>query len=332
MRRREFGKLVGGAAVAWPLAARAQPSRSPPPAAGRPVIGFLNSASADGFAAFVGALSAGLAEAGYTEGESVMIEYRWAEGRYDRLPALAAELVRRSVDVIVATGSNAPALAAKAATATVPIVFVTGGDPVAAGLVASLARPGGNVTGISFVASLLVPKRLELLHQLVPEAKAIGALINPSYAEAALQRRELQEAGAALRRPIHILSASDSRGIDAAFASLEGTDALFVANDPFFVSRREQIVALATRRALPVIYPGREYVAAGGLLSYGSNLVQAFHQAGLYTARILRGAKPADLPVMQPGTFELVINLTAAKALGLAVPQSLLARADEVIE
>jgi putative tryptophan/tyrosine transport system substrate-binding protein len=328
MRRREFIALLGGAAsAASPLAAHAQQSAMP-------VIGYLHSASADTFVSLTADFRAGLEETGFVEGRTVTIEYRWAEGRYDRLPALAAELVGSRVDVIFATGSTAPALAAKAATTTIPIVFVAGGDPIRVGLVPSLSRPGGNVTGITFIASLLVPKRLEILYQLIPSATAIAALVNPNYPDVDLQMRELQDAGAAIKQGIQIVRAGTESDIGAAFATLarQHADALLVANDPFFASQRDQIVALAARHGIPVIYSGREFVAAGGLIGYGASLADAYRQGGIYTGRVLKGAKPADLPVLQPTKFEMVINLKTASTLGLTVPQSVLARADEVIE
>jgi putative ABC transport system substrate-binding protein len=327
MRRREFITLFSGAAAGALLAARAQ----------RPVMpamGFLGSLSPGPYAPFVTAFRQGLSEGGYIDGQNVAIEYRWAEGHYDQLPALASDLVRLRVAVILATGSAAPALAAKAVTAEIPIVFVSGGDPVTAGLVASLNRPGANVTGISVIFSRLVPKRLDLLNQLVPKAVAFGALVNPNYPEADLQRRELQEAARALGRPIQVVDAGKPAEIDAAFATLveRSTDALVVANDPYFQSRRDQIATLAARHAIPAIYTGREFVEAGGLVSYGPSLAEALRQAGIYTSKILNGAKPADLPILQPTVFELIINLKTAKALGLAVPPLLLAQADGVIE
>jgi putative tryptophan/tyrosine transport system substrate-binding protein len=281
MKRRDFIAVLGGTA-AWSLLARAQKPAMP-------VIGFLSSTSpTEGVTAFRQSLS----EVGYVEGQNVVFEYRWAEGHYDRLPALAADLVRIQVAVIVAGGGNAPALAAKAATSRIPIVFLTGGDPVKAGLVASLNRPGGNVTGLSFILSALVPKRLELLHELVPKAAAIGALVNPDYPDVDLQQRELQEAAKSIRQQIYVVSAGAERDIDTAFATLvqRKTDALLVANDPFFESRRQQIVALAARHAIPAIYSGRAYVAVGGLVSYGSSLTegnvrQASTPAGSSTAR-----------------------------------------------
>jgi putative ABC transport system substrate-binding protein len=296
-----------------------------------PVIGYLKTA---GLSKSDAAFLQGLSETGYSEGRNVIIERRSAEGHYEWLPALASELVGRHVAVIVTGGGNAPALAAKAATSTIPIVFLSGGDPVRAGLVASLNRPGGNITGVTYIFSTLTPKRLELLHQLVPRAVVISALVNPSYQEADLQMQELREAAAAMRLQIQIVKAGTPADIDTAFTRLaqHRAKALFVANDPFLLSRSDQIAALAARHAIPAIYWERESVAAGGLMSYGPNLTDAYRRGGIYTGRILRGAKPADLPVEQPTQFELVINLKAAKALGLKIPQSLLVRADEVIQ
>jgi putative tryptophan/tyrosine transport system substrate-binding protein len=328
MKRREFIALLGGAGAAWPLAARAQQ------AALLPVIGFLHSASPRPFASAVDAFRQGLRETGYTEGQNVAIEYRWAEGHYDQLPALAADLVARRVSVIVAMAGNGPAQAAKAATVSIPIVFVSGGDPVSGGLVTSLNRPGGNVTGVSWIATALVAKQLELLRRSVRNPAVIGALVNPSYPDHDLQLRELQEGGAAIGQEINILPAATAPGIDAAFVSLvpKGVDALIVVNDPFFVSRRDQIVALAGRHAIPTMYFSREFTAAGGLLSYGASLIDAARQGGIYAGKILHGEKPADLPVMQSAKFEFVINLKTARALRLEIPPSLLALADEVIE
>jgi putative tryptophan/tyrosine transport system substrate-binding protein len=327
MRRREFITLLGGAAAAWPLAARAQQSAMP-------VIGFLHSASPRPFASALAAFRQGLSETGYIEGQNVAVEYRWAEGQYDRLPALAADLVGHRVKVIVAIAGNAPAQAAKAATTSIPIVFVSGGDPVSGGLVASLNRPGGNVTGVSWVATALVPKQLDLLRRLARNHAVIGALVNPSYLDHDVQMRELQEAGATIGQKINVVQAATAHDIDTAFASFvqQGTGALIVANDPFFVNRRDQIVALAARHTIPTMYFSREFTAAGGLLSYGASLIDAARQGGIYTGKILKGAKPADLPVWQPTKFELVINLKTAKALSLEIPPTLLALADEVIE
>ncbi len=329
MKRREFILALGSAAAAgWPLTARAQQK----PAI--PVIGFLSSASPAQFAPYAAAFINGLKEAGFVEGQNVAIEYRWAEGHYDQLPALAVELVGRHVTMILAAGSNAPALAAKAAATKIPIVFLSGGDPITDGLVASLNKPGGNVTGVSFVASALMAKRLGLLHQLVPKAALVGVLVNPDYPEAEFQRRELQEAATTISQKTHLVSATTESGIEAGFAALKqlGAEALLVANDPFFLSRRSQIAALAARYALPAIYFLREFAEAGGLMSYGASLTNAAREAGIYTGRVLKGEKPAELPVSLPTKFEFVINLKAAKALGLEIPPTLLALADEVIE
>jgi putative ABC transport system substrate-binding protein len=324
MRRRAFFAVLGGAAVAQPLVARAQQKALP-------VIGYLNSGSPGPLPA---AFRQGLSETGYVEGQNVAIEYRYAEGRYDRLPALAADLVGRKVDLIVTDGGNAPVLAAKGETSTIPVVFQTGGDPVADGLVASLARPGGNLTGVSVLFVELVPKRLELLSELVPWAGVIGVLVNPNYSNAERIIREAQEAARAKGLQLPILKAGTEGEIDAAFASLAQlhAGALLVGGDPFFGSRREQLVASASRHALPAIYQSRAFAASGGLISYGPSFPAVYRQVGTYAGRILKGEKPADLPVVQPTKFELVINLKTAKALGLTVPPSLLARADEVIE
>jgi len=325
MKRRDFITLLGGAAV-WPLAAQAQqPAMA--------VIGYLGAGSSATSASTATIFRQTLAAAGYVEGRNVAIEYRFAEGKYDRLPALAAELVRRQVAVIVAVPTPA-ALAAKAATTTIPIVFIAAEDPVKVGLVANLARPGGNVTGGSVLFAELGPKQLGLLREIVPTAVRIGLLVNPSNVNAADVTKDLTAAGAAMGVQIELVQASNILEIDAAFASLvrKRADALVVGTDSFFFNRRLQLATLATRHAISAVYNAREYAEAGGLMSYGTSLVEAFRQVGAYTGRILQGAKPADLPVVQSSKFEFVINLSTARALGLEVPQTLLARADEVIE
>jgi putative ABC transport system substrate-binding protein len=326
MRRRELMLLLGVAAAAAPLAARAQQKAMP-------VIGFLGGGSPGPFAPFVDAFRRGLGETGYVEGQNVAIEYRWAEGSYDRLPALAADLVARKVDVIAALGGTPSALAAKRATSTIPIVFVVA-DPIASGIVASLARPEGNLTGVNIFTAELMAKRLELLSELVPLARVIALLVNPNSPIAEHYIRNAQEAARVKAVQLSILKAGSESEIDAAFATLVQLHAsgLIVVADPFFDGRREQLVTLATRHAVPVSYYGREFAVAGGLISFGASYTATFREAGIYAGKILKGAKPADLPVQQPTRFELVINLKTAKALGLTVPQSLLARADEVIE
>jgi putative ABC transport system substrate-binding protein len=325
MKRREFISLLGGGAAVWPLAARAQQPTVP-------VIGFLGGVSPT---ETVRGFSQGLKEAGYAEGENVAVEYRWAQNQLDRLPTLAADLVRKRVAVIVATGGTAPAIAAKAATTTIPIVFTAPDDPVELGLVASLSRPGGNLTGIYFLVGELVPKRLELLRELVPAMTRVAVLVNPAKpARAESQVKEVESAGRQKGLRIQILNAGSGRDINVAFAALarERPDALLVSPDPLYVVRRVQLATLAAHHAIPTSFSNRDPVEAGGLMSYGTNITDAFRQAGVYAGRILKGANPADLPVVQSTKFELVINAETARMLGLAVPPTLLARADEVIE
>jgi len=325
LRRRDFVTLLGGAA-AWPLVARAQQPAMP-------IIGLLDSRSPDGMTDRLRAFREGLKDSGYVERENVAIEYRWAENQLDRLPELAAELVRRQVAVIAATSTN-PAFAAKAATTTTPIVFVVGEDPVRLGLVASLARPGGNLTGINILSGELTAKRLNLLREMVPGAARIAVLVNPANVMTENALRDVAAAARVMGLQIQVLNASTSGEIDAAFATFvrERPDAIFVGLDVFFISRRAQLVNLASRHALPATYHLREFAEAGGLMSYGSNIVDTFRQAGVYAGRILKGAKPADLPVVQSTKFELVINAWTARMLGLAVPPTLLSTADKVIE
>ena len=327
MKRREFIMLLGGAA-AWPLAARAQQ-------AALPVVGFLHPSSPEGYGSPMRAIRQGLRDTGFVEGENVIIEYRWADNQIDRLSALAAELVRRQVAVIAAGGGTASPKVAKAATVTIPIVFVSGDDPVKHGLVASLARPGGNVTGINIFALELESKRLELLRELVPGAVRIAVLVDPANAVATESTLRVVDAAArAMGLQIQVFNASTSREIDAAFATLvnERPDALFVGAGPFWIDRRVQIAQLAARHALPAIYQDRLIAEVGGLMSYGASLTDAYRQFGIYTGRILKGAKPAELPVLQSTKFQLVINHPTARMLGLTVPDKLLATADEVIE
>src|SRR5437660_1739443 len=322
--RRAFVSLLGGAAAARPLAARAQQSAMP-------VIGLIDAASAADRTDVMAAFREALAEAGYVEGQNIAIEYRWAEGRYDRLPELATDLVRRRVSVIVTPATTAAALAAKAATATIPIVFGVGGDPVQLGLVASLKRPGGNATGVNFFTIELMAKRMQLLRELVPVAKRVAVLVNPTDRSNATLR---DVEAAAIGQQVVALEAATRREIDAAFESLERekVDALFVSGGAFFAARRAQLVILAARYALPATYSQRLFVEVGGLMSYGTSFADNWRQVGLYTGRVLKGAKPADLPVVQSSKFELVINLNTARALRFEVPPSLLTRADEVIE
>ena len=325
MRRRNFIALLGSAAAAWPLAARAQQAM--------PVVGFLSGADRDSYVPMVTAFRRGLSEQGYEDGRNVVIEYRWAEGQFDRLPAMAADLVGRNATVIAAFGPPA-ALAAKAATSTIPIVFVTGFDPVKAGLVASLNRPRGNVTGVHLFLIGLEGKRLGLLRELVPQAALIGLLLNPRSPDSAGQLKALQEAARAVGQQIFVVEVGSDSEFDTAFAALvqRQVGALIIAADIFFTSRRERIVALAAHYAIPTIYELREYAVAGGLASYGTNLLDGYYQNGVYVGRILKGAKAADLPVMQSTKFEFVINLKTAKALGVKISDNLLSLADEVIE
>jgi putative tryptophan/tyrosine transport system substrate-binding protein len=330
MRRREFIALAGGAAassISWPLAAQAQQPTTP-------TIGVLNAGTAAAQASYTAAVLQGLKETGHVDGRSLTIGYRYADFQNERLAALAADLVQHRASVIVALGGPASAIAAKAATATIPIVFVTGGDPVKLSLVASLNRPGGNITGVSFLTNALGSKRLELLLGLMPTAAAIGFLIDPTNPNTELEVTDMLAAASALKRKLLIVRASTESEVNAAFASLvqQRADALIIAAQAFFTSRSDQVLALTQRHALPTIYQTRQLVVAGGLMSYGTSVTDAHHQAGIYAGRILKGEKPADLPVMQSTRFELVINLKTAKALGLDVPPTLLALADEVIE
>jgi putative ABC transport system substrate-binding protein len=326
VKRRDFITLLGGAVAAWPLAASAQPAQ--------PVIGFLGSGSPKTFTPHVNGFLDGLKEAGFVDGRNLTIEYRWAEGQFERLPALAAELVRRPVDVLATVGGNVSALAAKRATSTIPIVFLTADDPVASGLVASLSRPGGNMTGVTWLGAELGAKNLELVHQLLPAVSVIGVLVNPTRPTAEAQLKNAQDAGKAIGKTMRVLHAATKDDIDAAFNTVasEHIGALFIAPDPLFLIHRVEIIALAASHAVPTVYFLREFVAAGGLMSYGASLGGAAKLCGDYTGRILKGAKPADLPVQQSTKVELAINLKTAKALGFEVPPALLTRADEVIE
>jgi len=327
MKRREFISLLGGAAAAWPLAARAQQPAMP-------VIGYLSARSPDDTAHLVDAFRKGLGESGFTEGRNVTIEWRWALGQYDRLPAMAAEFARRPVAVIVATGGEPAAPAAKSATSTAPIVFSIGGDPIKQGLAASFNRPGGNSTGITLLTNQLEPKRLGLLRQLVPQANTIGFLLNPSYPPSESQLNDAEEAARAMKQQIHILRADTDDEIDAAFQTVtrQRIAALAVAAAPFFDTRRAKLVALAARHAVPTMYHFREFAEAGGLVSYGMDPADVYRLVGVYAGRVLKGDKPAELPVMQAMKFEFVINLKTARTLGLDVPLGLSAGADELIE
>src|SRR6516165_304567 len=328
MRRREFIRLFSSTVVAWPLTARAQQ-------AAMPVIGFLNSGSPEGFTPQLAGFRQGLNEVGYTEGQNVAIEFRWAKSQYDRLPGLAADLVRRQVAIIVATGGSVSAIAAKSVTTTIPIVFTSGGDPVQLGLVASLNRPGGNVTGVNLFTSTLAAKRLELLHELVPAARVVAMLVNPTNPNWEADTKAVQTAAPAIGVQIVVLKASNGTEIGKAFDALSEykVDAILVGADPLFNnSGRDQLIVVTARHAVPAIYDFRDVTVAGGLVSYGSNLAEGYRLAGIYAGRILKGMKPADLPVQQPSKFEFVINLKTAKALGLTIPNQMQLLADEVIE
>jgi putative tryptophan/tyrosine transport system substrate-binding protein len=327
MRRRDVLALISGAAAGWPLALHAQQ-------AGMPVVGFLQGLSSRNTQLYAPLVRKGMQEAGYTEGQNVLIEYRSAEGQYDRLPGLIADLIARKVAVMFAAGGTEPAKQAMAATSAIPIVFASAADPLKAGLVASLNRPGGHVTGISLIGSALEAKRLELLHQIVPGRAMIGALLNPNYPDANLQMRELELAAGVVGRPIEIVRVSTDAEMDAAFAKLveKQAGALLVTQDVFFNSRRERLIGLAARYRLPAIYNQREYAELGGLISYGADFRDSYRQGGVYIGKILSGARPADLPVLQPTKFELVINAKTAKALGLEIPSKFLFTADDVFE
>jgi ABC-type uncharacterized transport system substrate-binding protein len=327
MRRREFIKLLSNTVVAWPLTARAQQPAMP-------VIGFLSSVSPQAWENYVAGFRAGLKEIGYVEGQNVTIEFRWAEGHYDRLPEMAADLVRHKVAVLVSTGGEPSVLAAKAATTTIPIVFTSGIDPIRAGIVSSLSRPGGNITGVYLFTSQIESKRLGLLRALVPGVQLIAVLLNSNRPDYTRQKRDVEEAAHAIGQQIHLLSASNESEIDAAFATAPQLrpGAMLVGADPFLNSQRDKIIALVARHAIPAMYEQREHALAGGLMSYGTNLTAGYRQVGVYAGRILKGEKPGDLPVVQSTKFEFVINLKAAKALGVEVPPNLSAEADEIIE
>jgi putative ABC transport system substrate-binding protein len=326
MQRREFIRIVG-AAAAWPLAARAQQSVTP-------VIGFLSTRSAEDSAPLVRAFGKGLEEAGFSDGKNVSVEYRFADGKLDRLSGLAADLVRRPVAVLVSSGGSNSAVAAKAATSAIPIVFVIGGDPVRLGLAASLSHPGGNATGMTIISADLAPKRLGLLRELLPNARVFAALTNPNTPEGRGQSSDMRAAAQALQLKLRLLEASEETGLETAFATLaqDKPDALLVGSDPIFDVHREKLVALVAAAAIPAIYQFRDFTTAGGLMSYDPDIADAYRQSGIYAGKILKGAQPADLPIQQPTKFHLVINMNTAKALGLEIPANLLARADEVIE
>jgi putative tryptophan/tyrosine transport system substrate-binding protein len=327
MKRREFMIALSGAAALWPFETSAQQPLLP-------IIGYMSSRSAGDSVSLVAAFRKGLSEAGFVDGQNVTIEYRWAEGQYDRLPAMAAELIRIGSALLVTTGGEPSAFAAKAATSTIPIVFTTGGDPVKNGLVESLNRPGGNATGVSLLTTAPESKRLGLLHELVPDTKIVGVLIDPNYQEAEAQARELREAAGKINQRIHIAFAGNDSELESAFETIvqAQADAFLVCSDPFFDTRGDRIVGFATQRRMPAVYQFREYAVRGGLMSYGISLPEGYRQVGVYAGKVLKGTKPADLPIVQSIKFEFVINLKAAKTLGLEVPPMLLARADEVIE
>jgi putative ABC transport system substrate-binding protein len=327
VRRRDFIKVVAGSAAAWPLAARAQQSAMP-------VVGFLGAPSAAPYARYVAAVYQGLKEVGYVEHENVAMEYRWADSQYERLPALAADLVSRRVAVIIPIGGAPATVAAKAATSTIPIVFNLGADPVELGLVTNLSRPGGNITGIAMMIVEMETKRLELLHELVPASSSLAILLNPSNAQAQTQEREAQRAARVVGQQVLVLKARTVHEIEGAFAALvrERAGGLLVGGDTFFTSQAVLFVVLTAHHSIPTVYPVRSFVDAGGLMSYGSNLLDAYRQTGVYAGRVLKGEKPGDLPIARPTTFELIINLKIARALGIAIPTTLLGRADEVIE
>ena len=326
MRRREFLGVLGGAAASWPLAARAQQAI--------PVVGFISGQSPDGYAHLAKAWRQGLNAEGFFEGQNVVVEYRWAEGQLERLPAIVADLVGRGVAVLATGGHVQSTLSAQAATATIPIVFTTGSDPVKIGMVRSLNRPGGNATGVSFLVNQLITKRLELLRELVPKADTIGVLINPTYPTAEADIRDTEAEAAKSKLNLVVVTASTEADLNKAFDILnqKKVGALIVGADPFFNNRRQQLIVLAARHSLPTVYELREYVTGGGMSSYGTSITEAYRQAGTYVGRVLKGAKPADLPVLQSAKFELVINLKTAKGLGLSIPDKLMALADEVIE
>lgn len=327
MKRREFISLLSGAVVVWPLGVGAQQPAMP-------VVGFLNGGTPGAWASFVSGFRRGLTEAGFVEGRNVAIEFRWAEGLIDRVPGFIADLTQRQVAVIFVGGSDAVVLAAKSAISSVPIVFATGGDPVEYGIVASLNRPAGNATGVTIITAALWPKRLELLRELASSKSLFGVLVNPNHPSSAASTKDVREAARTLGQEILVVNARTERDIDMAFDTLvqQRVNGLLVANDPLFTGRREQLIALASRYAIPTVYDRPEFTKAGGLMSYGASTVDQYRQAGFYTGRVLKGEKPADLPVLQPTKFELSVNLKTAKALGLTVPPSLVARADEVIE